>query len=64
MTNGDKFFRNATDEQIARFLTAVQSEILEKVSKAIGYPGTPVKYSDITATQSAWLDWVKQEVEE
>lgn len=33
-TNADKFFRNATDEQIARFLAASQAEFLEVFARS------------------------------
>jgi hypothetical protein len=46
-TNADKFFRNATDEELA--------ERLENIDTAFE-PNTIV-------SQRGWLDWLKQEVE-
>lgn len=61
MTNADKFFRNATDEQIARFMAASQAEVLEKAGRAVGYPGILVKSADIAESERSWSDWLKQE---
>ena len=62
MTNADKFFRNATDGQIARFMAASQAEVLEKAGRAVGYPGTLVKPADIAESEKSWLEWLKKEV--
>lgn len=61
MTNADKI-RTMTDEELARFTTSIQADVLEKAGKALGYPGTLVKDSDIADSEVRWLDWLKQEV--
>ena len=60
-TNADKFFRNATDEQIARFLVASQAEILEVFCKKLGYPEAVAATSTADTAASAWLDWLGKE---
>lgn len=61
MTNADKI-RAMTDEELARFMTSIQADVLEKAGKAVGYPGTLVKDSDIVDSEVRWLDLLKQEV--
>lgn len=61
MTNADKI-RAMTDWELARFMTSIQADVLEKAGKAVGYPGTLVKDSDIVDSEVRWLDLLKQEV--
>ena len=63
MTNADAI-RAMTDEELARFMTSIQADALEKAGKAIGYPGTRVKDSVIADSEVKWLDLLKQEVSE
>lgn len=63
MTNADRI-RAMTDEELARFMTSIQADVLEKAGKAVGYPGTLVKDSDIADSEVKWLDWLRQEVSE
>lgn len=60
MTNAGKI-RTMTDEELAKFTTSIQADVLEKAGKALGYPGTLVKDSDIADSEVRWLDWLKQE---
>lgn len=62
MTNSQKI-RAMTDEELARFMTSIQADAVEKAGKAIGYPGTRVKDSVIADSEAKWLDLLKQEVE-
>lgn len=58
-TNGDKYFRNATNEEIA-----------ERMAKQ--WNNCPVKYAGVgfmsgrchMGCYQCWLDWLKQEVQE
>lgn len=63
MTNADKI-RSMTDEELARFMTSIQADALEKTAEAIGYPRTLVKDSVIADCEVKWLDLLKQEVPE
>lgn len=60
-TNADKFFRNATDEQIARFLADSQAEILEVFCKKLGYPEAVAETSAADTVANAWIDWLGKE---
>jgi hypothetical protein len=61
MTFADKI-RTMTDKELARFMTSIQADVLEKAGKAVGYQGTLVKDSDIADSETKWLDFLKQEV--
>ena len=49
MTNADKYFRNATDEEVAKWIAGIESFAL---ACGGGWPW------------QSWLDWLKQEVQE
>ena len=55
MTNADKYFRNATDEQIAKFF-----EHGDEAGCHYQKGGCPVGIS----CRKCWLDWLKQEAED
>ncbi len=61
-TNADKYFRNATDEEIARFLAKAQADILRTVGRVLKYPGDLVRDCDLEDAADDWLYWLKQEV--
>lgn len=63
LTNADRI-RSMTDEELARLMTSAQADILKKAGKAIGYPGTLVKDSDIADSEVRWLGWLRQGVKE
>ena len=55
MTNADKFFRNATDEELAKFL----NDELDACC------GMPCDWNDPkTNCDDCWLNWLKQEVQD
>ena len=62
-TNADKYFRHATDEELARFLAKAQADILRTVGRALKYPGDLVRDCDLEDAADDWLYWLKQEVE-
>lgn len=62
-TNADKYFRNATDEELASFIAKAQADILRTVGRALNYPGDLVRDCDLEDAADDWLDWLKQEVE-
>ena len=53
MTNADKYFRNATDEEIASFLAAVNNHRQWSEQTLM---------QDLDADYAYYLDWLKQEV--
>ena len=55
MTNADKYFRNATDEEIASFLAAVNNHRQWSEQTLM---------QDLDADYAYYLEWLKQEVEE
>lgn len=61
MTNADKYFRNATDEEIAELMTKTESEFN-------CFPGATNADCEKAGfwwngCKKCWLDWLKQEVE-
>lgn len=64
MTNADKYFRNATDEEIAQFVAKAQADILRTVGRALEYPGDLVRDCDLEDAADDWLYWLKQEVQD
>lgn len=61
MTNADKYFRNATDEEIAELMTKTGSEFN-------CFPGATTADCEKAGSwwggcKKCWLDWLKQEVE-
>lgn len=56
-TNADKYFRNATDEELAHFV--------KRFSDCAFCPAfsTTCKSINFDNCEDAWLDWLKQEVE-
>ena len=55
MTNADKYFRNATDEEIASFLAAVNNHRQWSEQTLM---------QDLDADYAYYLDWLKQEVDD
>ena len=60
-TNADKYFRNATDEEIAELMTKTGSEFN-------CFPGATTADCEKAGSwwngcKKCWLDWLKQEVE-
>lgn len=53
MTNADKYFRNATDEEIASFLAAVNNHRQWSEQTLM---------QDLDADYAYYLDWLKREV--
>ena len=53
-TNADKYFRNATDEELSRFLCDMCACFCDDVDVCEKWGG---------ACDKCWLDWLKQEVE-
>lgn|GEM_PF-2092960 len=62
MTNADKYIRNATDEELARFIAKAQADILRTVGRALKYQGDLVRDCDLEDAADDWLIWLKQEV--
>ena len=54
VTNADKYFRNATDEEIASFLAAVNNHRQWSEQTLM---------QDLDADYAYYLDWLKQEAE-
>lgn len=61
MTNADKCIRNATDEELARFIAKAQADILRTVGRALKYQGDLVRDCDLEDAADDWLIWLKQE---
>lgn len=62
-TNADKYFRNATDKEIAQFIAKAQADILRTVGRALKYPGDLARDCGLEDAADHWLYWLKQEVE-
>ena len=65
MTNGDRFFRFATDEEIAEIVTMAQEKVMRGIIKAFGMQDCKIiEPGVIEKVKKEWIDWLKQEVPE